>query len=716
MRTMTCITSAFANGLTVARAARCAACLSMFVALDDSAVAHAQIELAVPADKEAVGNPGPLWLKVEDVAGSYTIPYIQSSDRLQVTTTFASEQVVEAEVGLVGSDGARREAKTAKMSGDAVEFTALPPGEYSLDVTGRDAAENVVSRDQHGPVAIGTVIAAIGDSITEGYHSRGFRHDSLDLTPAMFPAEVVSRDRRNYPQFAPTTAHHRPDINCFTSWMPRLNDLLAEKWRQPVFIANEGWGGITTGRYLQMMKTDAGWQKRMRLLRPGVWLIHLGVNDGRANLDADEVARNLAAIVEILVKDHAATPARIFIASPSYDYAPEAADRLAEYRRAIRKLVTEKGLNSGPDFFETYAHDRPRYYGTDPVHPNAEAMELMARLWAESLPAAPPDVPAKPSGKQAAGVNNTLLIFGDSIVAGGYGASVVPLVDEACPGIVFENRGIGGTALTDITYPPATHRAENGVNRYVRDVIERRPRIFVMEYGTNDNYFWNLHHKPDEGLKAFGETYRKVIQDIKRSLPHTRVILQTITPSTYPRHDFEDWTASANTIIQDIAIDEGLVVAAMSRRIGHDYKGFPDGLHPDDEGKRRLAEVLADAILHGRPQARDDWSFSFKGTMPHRMQGYTFTAPALKFDPRGRFGDFVDVAVRGREIEVKTVTPVSILTPPAFQPDATVGVEMTVSDRRETIPARADAEGRLTVMTAPQDCLIRFPSAAVRAP
>lgn len=210
-------------------------------------------------------------------------------------------------------------------------------------------------------------------------------------------------------------------------------------------------------------------------------------------------------------------------------------------------------------------------------------------------------------------------------------------------------------------------------------------------------------------MKAFGETYRKVIQDIKRSLPHTRMILQTITPSIYPRHDFEDWTAAANTIIQDIAIDEGLVVAAMSRRIGHDYLGFSDGLHPDDEGKRRLAEVLADAILNGRPPSRDNWSFSFKGTMPHRVQCYTFTAPALKFDPRGRSGDFVDIAVRGREIEVKTTAPVSILTPPVIQPDATVGIEMTVSGRSETISVRADSEGRLALATAPQDCLIRLP-------
>lgn len=112
----------------------------------------------------------------------------------------------------------------------------------------------------------------------------------------------------------------------------------------------------------------------------------------------------------------------------------------------------------------------------------------------------------------------------------------------------------------------------------------------------------------------------------------------------------------------------------MSRRIGHDYKGFPDGLHPDDEGNRRLAGILADTTLHGRPQAHDAWSFSFKGT-----------------------------------------TPVSIITPPVFQPDATVDVEMTVSGRKDTVSVRADGEGRLALTTAPHDCRIRFPTTAAQA-
>ena len=325
-----------------------------------------------------------VWLRVPDIKGSYTIPYIQSSPVLEIKTEFTVPAVVKAKVQLLKADqvvGAEIETTPAAP---LAKFPALTPAEYSVKITGLDAAGAVVSVDLHEHVAIGTVIAALGDSITEGYHSQGFWRDNLELTPDVFPPEVVSKDRRNYPQFTPTTEHHRPDINTFASWMPRLNDLLAAKWQHPVYIANEGWGGITTGGYLGMMK-NPDWQARMRLLKPTVWLIHLGVNDERAKLGADIVAANLAAMVDILLKDYAAKPSCIFISQPCYDYAEGAAPILAAYGKEIDKLIAAKGLRPGPDFFKAYAVDKEKWYGADPVHPNIAGMQLMADLWAAAL-------------------------------------------------------------------------------------------------------------------------------------------------------------------------------------------------------------------------------------------------------------------------------------------------------------------------------------------
>ncbi len=327
----------------------------------------------------------PFLLKVNDVKGSYTIPYIQSADTLTLTMDFSKPLAAKAELVLLQEGAPLVAPLVVDVGNPSAKWGALRPGEYSLKVVGRDASGVVVTETQYTRIGIGAVLAALGDSITEGYHSQGFWRDELDLKASHFPEEVVSKDGRNYPQFSPTTAKHRPDVNCFTSWMPRLNDLLAEKWKRPVFIANEGIGGSTTAGYLDMMKTDAGWQERMRLLKPQLWLIHLGVNDERALIPATTVAANLEAIIELLIRDYGASASRIFVAKPCFDYWPGAFEYLTAYSTEIAWMAA-RGVGKGPDFFSAYSRDKETYYGDDPVHPNVRGMDMMAALWADALP------------------------------------------------------------------------------------------------------------------------------------------------------------------------------------------------------------------------------------------------------------------------------------------------------------------------------------------
>jgi len=290
--------------------------------------------------------------------------------------------------GSAGHFDGNARLRTRDRAGEASTETRVPGAESLTirDVEGSYVIPHLRSdRDGYCGEGAGTVIAALGDSITEGYWGERFWRDDLDLRADMFPPESVSRDGRNFPQYAPTAKRHSPDANCFTSWMPRLNDLLSDQWQRPVFIANEGWGGITTAGYLERMRTDANWQERMRLLDPGVWLIHLGVNDERAIIPAAEVVANLNAMIDILVAQYEADPARIVLATPSYDYAPGAADILAAYRVEMERIITVRGLRQGPDFFAAYAVEKERYYGNDPVHPNVAGMRHMADLWAMAL-------------------------------------------------------------------------------------------------------------------------------------------------------------------------------------------------------------------------------------------------------------------------------------------------------------------------------------------
>ncbi len=364
-----------------------------------AAAAPRAIALPLPPAGQTVART-PLLLTVPDLKGSYTIPYIQSARELRVRVVLddpgrgvaAGDRdpagPTRARVLLLRGDAAIAE-RQATIENPEVAFPALAPGEYALRLGGLDAAGRVVCSASWSRVGIGTVLGALGDSITEGYQGHGFWRDDLHLTASMFPPDAVSQDGRNFPQYSPTTAWHRPEVNCFQSWMTDLNNLLTERWRQPVFIANEGVGGITTGATLNMLRSDRGWQERMRLLRPQVWLIHLGVNDERAQLPAATVAANLDAIVNLLITDYGARPEHILIARPCYDYADGAAPILRSYIAEIDALVARRGLRPGPDFFAAYAVDQAKWYGADPVHPNVAGMVYMARLWAEAMGDAP---------------------------------------------------------------------------------------------------------------------------------------------------------------------------------------------------------------------------------------------------------------------------------------------------------------------------------------
>ncbi len=134
-----------------------------------------------------------------------------------------------------------------------------------------------------------------------------------------------------------------------------------------------------------MMRQDAKWQERMRLLKPRVWLIHLGVNDERAKIPKEAFAASLRELVNMLLQTCGAKPDQIFVAKPCYDYFDGAAEILKGYCLEIDTLVQKMNLSPGPDFFQAYATEKTRWYGDDPVHPNVQGVRYMAKLWHEAL-------------------------------------------------------------------------------------------------------------------------------------------------------------------------------------------------------------------------------------------------------------------------------------------------------------------------------------------
>lgn len=153
---------------------------------------------------------GTLFLTVPDIRGTYTLPYIQSGPDLEVEAQMHDVRVAEVRLSLC-RPGLEVRCESASVERPRLRFAGLPSGDYVLDAVAFDGSGREVSRARLRNIGVGTVIAALGDSITEGYRGVGF-HRGEHLAPMLFPAEAVSRDRRNFPQFSPTT-HHQPGGN-----------------------------------------------------------------------------------------------------------------------------------------------------------------------------------------------------------------------------------------------------------------------------------------------------------------------------------------------------------------------------------------------------------------------------------------------------------------------------------------------------------------------
>jgi lysophospholipase L1-like esterase len=346
-------------------------------------------------------------MTVADVEGSYTIPYIQSDRDLEVVPDFSDSDTAFAHLTLSGAKF--RAAGKMGRGGRPVVFRNIPGGELSLGARwlGRDGSS--LKGEFRARLGVGSVLAALGDSLTEGYHGRGFMPGGLTLKAEDFPVTAVSKDGRNFPQFAPTARSHKPSVSCFQSWMTELNDGLSAAWRMPVFIANEGWGGLTSGDYLSMIGgSKGGWKDRMSLLRPDTWLVHLGVNDERQGVSAKNFAENMRGIVLALITGYGARPSRIYLARPSYYHAAGAADTLRSYIAEIERLTQDFNLKDGPDFFGAFSKDRAFWCGNDPVHPGVEGMSLMAKLWLASLA---DNIPYRRKGRRSGPENKRVKIM-----------------------------------------------------------------------------------------------------------------------------------------------------------------------------------------------------------------------------------------------------------------------------------------------------------------
>jgi lysophospholipase L1-like esterase len=346
------------------------------------------------------GAPETATLTVPGPGGSFTVPYIQTGaalrwalavggaggdDRLEVTLDAGTPaaRVEDASIGdprgVFSGIGFGEHTLTARL---------LRAGPGGLNQLG--GGERVVARARLDRVARGDVVAAIGDSTTEGVGGgpwSGIELESLAAFPDWLAARAaaaragqdwVTADGRGFPE--PSNLQYpgrsRP------SYTVDLTRLLESARGRPALVLNLGFSGGTSDSWVHVAESPLVVQE-LRAVPPDAWLINLGVNDALVGRSPSDYQSRMGRIVADLERLDGASPAQIHLACPIWAKQPARHRAEQAYLPAIDQLRASLGLGPAPDLF-TWYRDHPEDVA-DAVHPNAAGYEAMAELWLHAL-------------------------------------------------------------------------------------------------------------------------------------------------------------------------------------------------------------------------------------------------------------------------------------------------------------------------------------------
>jgi acyl-CoA thioesterase I len=194
--------------------------------------------------------------------------------------------------------------------------------------------------------------------------------------------------------------------------------------------------------------------------------------------------------------------------------------------------------------------------------------EKSAEQAPSSIPAASPTPPASAPAEDQRPV---IVAFGDSLTAGvvthSYPEYLQQMLDENHYRYRVDNQGVSGDTTTD------------GLAR-IGNVISAKPALVLLEFGGNDG----LRGTPVSATKTNLETMVKQLQSAG-----LRVALLGITlPPNYGPDYVRSFTAIFPAVAKEFKIS--LYPFLLVNTYQHSNLMQPDGIHPNDEGNRIVAQ------------------------------------------------------------------------------------------------------------------------------
>jgi acyl-CoA thioesterase-1 len=175
-----------------------------------------------------------------------------------------------------------------------------------------------------------------------------------------------------------------------------------------------------------------------------------------------------------------------------------------------------------------------------------------------------------------------ILFYGDSLTAG-YGLSP----EEAFPALVEKKLNKSDKVATVVNAGLSGETSAGGLTR-LNWVIRQPIDIFVLELGANDG----LRGLP---LEQTRKNLQQIIDRVKAKYPGVKIVIagMMVPPNMGP-----EYTAKFRKIFPELASKNNatLIPFLLQDVAGNEKLNLGDGIHPNPEGHRIVAENVAKVI------------------------------------------------------------------------------------------------------------------------
>ena len=176
----------------------------------------------------------------------------------------------------------------------------------------------------------------------------------------------------------------------------------------------------------------------------------------------------------------------------------------------------------------------------------------------------------------------TIVFFGDSITAG-YGIAT----ENAFPALIDQKLQSEGLNYTAVNAGLSGETSMGGLNR-IDWILRSKPAILMLELGGNDGLRGLSLEETEKNLKA-------IIDKVRTANADTKIILAGMQ---IPPNLGQDYTTQFKNLFPKVAEDKGVAfIPFLLENVGGDKNlNLSDGIHPNEEGHKIVAETVWEAL------------------------------------------------------------------------------------------------------------------------